>query len=239
MIIDNVYADYALRIFASLVCGSLLGLERKSKQHAVGLRTLILISMSSCLLTLLSILMAVSQKVVDGKVVEVSGDCTRIAASIVTGVGFLGAGAIIRTGMNIRGLTTAAIIWTSSSLGVACGAGEYFITIVTLALVMVSLFIFSKVEYKFFPAEKSKILTIVYSTLINENGVDAIDVKKVRAILVQNGVTEHDLNITQSIKDEKTILRFWVKTPDDFDSKHLIESLLTTGVVTKVSVSDE
>ena len=109
---ENIWIDYAIRLAASLVCGFCLGLERKMRQHTVGIRTLTLLSVSSCLLTIVSSYLASS--------VAVDGDPTRVAAGVITGIGFLGAGAIVNQGLNIRGLTSAAIIFTSAASGVAC-----------------------------------------------------------------------------------------------------------------------
>lgn len=229
----NIYIDYTIRLLMAFFCGAVLGAERKTRQHTVGLRTLILISVSSCLLTMLSTLTA------NGDFgVTASGDCTRVTAGIVTGIGFLGAGAIIRTGLNIRGLTTAAIIWSASALGVASGAGQYFLTTVTLAIIIVCLFIFSKIEYKLFPQEKSKILTIVYATLISDGESERIKIADVQRVLVEHNLIEHDINITQSVKDEKTILKFWVKVPSKVNLSLLTEKLLKTGNVTKIALSD-
>lgn len=107
----ELYIDYAIRIGVSFICGFCLGIERKSRQHSVGIRTLVLISISSCLLSILSIYMAES--------FNVTGDPTRIAAGVASGIGFIGGGAIMRYGLNIRGLTTAAIIFTASAVGLA------------------------------------------------------------------------------------------------------------------------
>lgn len=103
--------DYSIRIATSFFCGIILGLERRSKQHAVGIRTLALISISSALLSILSINMASAG--------NGAGDPTRIAAGVITGIGFIGGGAILRQGLNIRGITTAAIIFTASAIGLA------------------------------------------------------------------------------------------------------------------------
>ena len=109
MIFSNIYIEYSARIAASFFCGLLLGFERKTRQHSVGMRTLILISVSSSLLAMLSSIITLEPRVT-------GGDPTRVAAGVVTGIGFLGAGAILRQGMNIKGLTSAAIIWTAAAI---------------------------------------------------------------------------------------------------------------------------
>ena len=148
----ELYADYAVRIAVSFACGFCLGIERKSRQHSVGIRTLVLISISSCLLSILSIYMA--------EAFNVEGDPTRIAAGVASGIGFIGGGAIMRYGLNIRGLTTAAIIFTASAVGLACGAALYVPALLTMLALAIVLFIMNRLEKKIFPAAKSKLFTI-------------------------------------------------------------------------------
>ena len=108
-----------LRLCLSLIAGGLIGFERESRRQPAGLRTHILISVGSTLLMLLSIY--IPQHYFDMK----SGDPGRIAAQVVSGIGFLGAGAIIKLGNNVKGLTTAASIWVVAGIGLALGAGLY------------------------------------------------------------------------------------------------------------------
>ena len=158
LINDNLYFDYFCRITASFICGFVLGFERKVKQHhSVGIRTLILISISSCMLSILSYYMAATG--------EQKGDPTRIAAAIVTGVGFLGAGAIVNQGLNIRGLTSAAITFAAAALGITCGAGLYMPAATVLVFCVITLVLISNLETKVFPIEKRKILKITVSSL--------------------------------------------------------------------------
>ena len=194
MSFDNYYIDCLVRIGCSFICGLLLGIERKTRQHPVGLRTLILISVSSTLLSIFSVLIANNP--------DIPGDPTRVAAGVVTGIGFLGGGAILHQGLNIRGLTSAAVIWTAAALGLACGIGQFFIVGITLLVSLISLVLLEKVEYKLFPAEKSKTLTLIYS----EKNVDLDCLQK---IIAQNGLIQSDLNMTESLKENKTIL--WEK----------------------------
>ena len=219
MILSNIYIEYSVRIAASFFCGLLLGFERKTRQHSVGMRTLILISVSSSLLAMLSSIITLEPGVT-------GGDPTRVAAGVVTGIGFLGAGAILRQGMNIKGLTSAAIIWTAAALGIACGVGQYFL--VSLA----SLIILEKVEFHLFPAEKSKNLTIVY-----EN--HDIDIQKVQQEIAEAGLIQRDLNMSESIEKERTVLRFSVKAPGEFKLDELTKKLMKTGKIIKISISDD
>ena len=165
MSFDNYYIDCLVRIGCSFICGLLLGIERKTRQHPVGLRTLILISVSSTLLSIFSVLIANNP--------DIPGDPTRVAAGVVTGIGFLGGGAILHQGLNIRGLTSAAVIWTAAALGLACGIGQFFIVGITLLVSLISLVLLEKVEYKLFPAEKSTYI-IFFSLLFFQNAFLAV-----------------------------------------------------------------
>jgi putative Mg2+ transporter-C (MgtC) family protein len=195
----NIYIDYAVRIAVSFVCGFCLGIERKSRQHSVGIRTLVLISISSCLLSILSIYMAES--------FNVEGDPTRIAAGVASGIGFIGGGAIMRYGLNIRGLTTAAIIFAASAVGLACGAALYFPALITMVALAIVLFIMNKLEKKIFPAAKTKILTITF------NGTD-IPKSFLTETMLRYGFIIHDMNIEYDKPLNQTKLVFTSKTPD-------------------------
>jgi putative Mg2+ transporter-C (MgtC) family protein len=106
-----------LRIFVAAALGGAIGLERELRERQAGLRTHLVVSVGSALFTLVS---AYGFHSFDGKV-----DPTRIAAQIVSGIGFLGAGAIIRQGLSVRGLTTAASLWLVAAIGMASGAGYW------------------------------------------------------------------------------------------------------------------
>src|SRR2546425_4070416 len=126
-----------LQLSAQLVVaaglGALIGAEREIHGHPAGIRTHMLVALGSAIFTIMSI-HGFGQDVDPTRV-----DPTRIAAQIVSGIGFLGAGAILKDGIVIRGLTTAASLWATSAVGLATGAGEYVIAIVAAAVILVSL----------------------------------------------------------------------------------------------------
>jgi putative Mg2+ transporter-C (MgtC) family protein len=216
--------DCAIKIFASLICGFVLGVERKARQQVVGMRTLILISVSSTLLSILSIYMAHLPGVP-------TGDPTRIAAGVISGIGFLGGGAILHQGLNIKGLTSAAIIWAASALGLALGAGLYIQSALALILFVVSLVLLEKVEEKWFPAEQNKTLHLVYE----ENKLDLV---KIKLIIEKNGLVVKDLNISKVMSQKQTILRYTVKAPREADVMALAEDLKKAGTLSEFSVTD-
>ena len=122
-------AGMSLALILSAVLSGLIGLERQIHGHPAGLRTHILVCVGSTLITLVSVQIGTPGR----------GDPARLAAQIVSGIGFLGAGAIIREGASIRGLTTAASVWTTAGIGIAVGANPYLGQIATVATVIVLL----------------------------------------------------------------------------------------------------
>lgn len=127
--------DPFLKLGISAILGLIIGLERELKRKPVGLKTCLVISISSCLLTIVSIESAYVFPLKD----HITMDPLRLAAQIVSGVGFLGAGVILRRGNDsITGLTTAAIIWGAAGIGVAVGAGFYWESAFGVALLIVS-----------------------------------------------------------------------------------------------------
>lgn len=124
------------RLCLAAVLGAALGLEREWHQKFAGLRTNILIAIGSTLFTVMSIDLSAAS----------GGDATRVAAQIVTGIGFLGAGAIMRTGSGVHGLTTAATIWVNAAIGVAVGGGEYHVAIITTVVTLIVLVLLNPVE---------------------------------------------------------------------------------------------
>lgn len=137
MVPEITFAEELLRICLAAGLGAAVGLERELREHEAGLRTHMLVAVGSALFTLVSAYGFGEFFAQTGPVVPV--DPTRIAAQIVTGIGFLGAGAIIRQGTNVRGLTTAATLWAVAAIGLAAGAGYYFGAVATTVVVLIAL----------------------------------------------------------------------------------------------------
>lgn len=217
----NYWIQCLIKIGASVISGCILGLERKSRHQMVGMRTLILISVSSTLLAILSCTTGLAT----------GGDPTRIAAGVVSGIGFLGCGAILRQGLNVKGLTSAAIIWTSAALGLAIGSGLYFQSAVVLVIVIVLLVVLEKIEEKIFPATRSKTLHLVF-----EN--DSLDMKQLKAAITKSGFSIADLNMSRVMASHQIILHYSVKAPREDDFSSLIEDLKKIGDLTEFSITD-
>ena len=219
----DIYIDYTIRLALSLVCGFCLGLERKMRQHTVGIRTLTLLCVSSCLLTIVSSAIASTG--------VVKGDPARVAAAVITGIGFLGAGAIVNQGLNIRGLTSAAIIFTSAALGVACGAKLYIPVAVVLGFSFILLLIIGPIERKIFPAEKRKIIKLDFSS--NE-----VDESAARKILTDFGIIIFELNTNYDKELEELRLCYIGKIPENMATVELTKKLAQLPHIKAISIDN-
>jgi putative Mg2+ transporter-C (MgtC) family protein len=126
-----------LRLALAALLGGLIGFERELREREAGLRTHLLVSLGSALFTIVGAYGF--HAFLDSGANVVRADPTRIAAQIVTGIGFLGAGAIIRQGLSVRGLTTAATLWVVAAVGLASGAGYYSAAVMSTAIVLLAL----------------------------------------------------------------------------------------------------
>ena len=143
------------KMLVSMSLGGAVGFERKRKGQIAGMRTFALIAMGATMAMLLSIY--IPQEYLGLK----NGDPGRIAAQVITGIGFLGAGAIIQMKGSVRGLTTAAGIWIVATIGMAVGVGLYFLATVSTAFILVILVFFERYERKVNLEWENKILRIV------------------------------------------------------------------------------
>ncbi len=137
--------EVIFRLVLSVILGGLIGLERQMQKRNAGFRTNILVCLGSCMV------MLVSLKIYDMYKNEVALDPSRIAAGVITGIGFLGAGAIMRAKEGIRGLTTAACLWVVSGIGLAVGCGFYIASYFCTSLTLIVLFFLRHFEKKLFP----------------------------------------------------------------------------------------
>jgi len=148
-ILDSHY-ETALQLLLSFVIGAAIGLEREFRSKAAGLRTMIIICLGSTLFTEVSMAIGGSSQ-------------DRIASNIITGVGFLGAGVIFKDGLTVTGITTATTIWISAALGMAVGAGQYFVALVGSVVVMIVLTLFEKLQGVVERVHQARSYKIVYT----------------------------------------------------------------------------
>lgn len=135
--------EVVIRLLVTVGLCGLIGFEREMRDQSAGFRTHILLGLGAALFTLVSAygFAAFTEAALEGGARGIRFDPTRIAAQIVTGIGFLGAGAIIRQGFDVRGLTTAASLWATAAIGMAVGAGYYFGATATTLVVVLSLYL--------------------------------------------------------------------------------------------------
>jgi putative Mg2+ transporter-C (MgtC) family protein len=194
--------DIAARLGISIVLGGLIGFERESSNHAAGFRTNILVCLGACLLMLLSIYGFAD--FVEEPNVRV--DPARLAAAVITGVGFLGAGTILFTGKSITGLTTAASLWVVAAIGLAVGAGFYFASASVTVMALLTLWGFNKIEKRYMNAKRDRVIKLeahdLSSCLASIN--DILDHRKItiRKMMMEDVAasgTDEDVSATRLI----------------------------------------
>ncbi len=150
-----INADVVIRLLAALGLGFLLGLERELTNKYAGLRTHILVCLGACVFTIISIYGFPTFAAGDNIIVDnATGvrDTARVAAQIVTGIGFIGAGTVLRNGPMVIGLTTAATLWMSASIGMACGVGHFDIALLATVLSVAVLTLIRIFERRILPS---------------------------------------------------------------------------------------
>lgn len=198
-----------LRLFVSIVLGAVIGFEREYRNKSAGLRTMTLICMGSCLFTLVSIILS-------------NGTTDRIASTVVTGIGFIGAGVIFKNDKGVDGLTTAATIWITAAIGMASATGMYWeagiatvVVVITLALVIKLESVIENInmdrEYMIVVSYREGILE-EYEKRINEHGLNFKRENRTRKShevsstwQVKGSRKNHDRFISNMLKDDALI----------------------------------
>jgi len=219
--------DIALRLGLGFLAGAIIGFERSHKHQVAGLRTHTLIALGSTLLMILSIWLP--QEYIGLK----NGDPGRIAAQVVSGIGFLGAGAILRLGNNVKGLTTAASLWLVSAIGLVIGAGLFVAAGIALALALFTLIALDHLERKLWPSERNKLLELVFRGPMPGT-------KKALDILESFGVRVQTMDVDQSTsKGGGSKLRILVGLPNSTDLQKLTKALKGAGDIDRIEVKEK
>lgn len=163
-LIDNLNL---IPLFSAGICGSLIGLEREARDKGAGIRTHTLVSLGACLFTLISV----------NSAVQFGGDPSRIAAQIVSGIGFLGGGAILQERDKVRGLTTAATIWIVSAIGMACGLKQIREGFLVTSLTLSFLFLFRTVSRKVRKPRLTWLMIIRFSQELSSKELSELEEK--------------------------------------------------------------
>jgi putative Mg2+ transporter-C (MgtC) family protein len=211
-------ADIALRLVLASLLGGIIGYEREYTNRPAGFRTHILVCVGAALVMITS----------EYIFAEYSGsiDPARLGAQVVSGIGFLGAGTIIRDGVNVRGLTTAASLWAVSCVGIAVGTGFYEGAAIATAIIFLTLIILKKAEMRF--ARKNRHRTFV---------VEADDapglIGSVTNLLEQNKIQVNDIQIHKS-KENTVVIKLKAKLPGDMLDMQSVGSIRDIDGVRKV-----
>ena len=199
----DILTENIIKIVFAVVIGGVIGAEREFRDKAAGFRTIILITVGSALFTIFSASM------------DPGFTRTRVAANIVTGIGFLGAGAIVREHGRIGGLTTAATIWLSAALGMGIGAGELIFVAISTFIVIIVLLVFPRLELWIDHIRESRTYKIIVST-VNAEKIDKIN----------EALEAHELKVYEhhQSKSGNTIVGTWttIGSPKDHEKFSLL-----------------
>lgn len=213
------------KLFLSLVLGGIVGIERKRKGQMAGVRTFALICMGS---TLAMIVSAYIPIIYNLKV----GDPARVAAQVISGVGFLGAGAILQNKGSIRGLTTAAGIWIVAALGLAIGVGLYWIAIITTAFILFTLIRLERYEHQVMAERSAKSIQIVVKSL----KVNTMDMSQ---IFKNYNIAVHDILLEYNYETQTATITFDVLTKRNTNFEMLFSEMKSVYPLISVQLRNE
>jgi putative Mg2+ transporter-C (MgtC) family protein len=214
------------RMFLSLLLGCCVGYERKRKGQMAGMRTFALIAMGATLAMILSIY--VPQEYLGLK----NGDPGRIAAQVVTGIGFLGAGAIIQMKGSVRGLTTAAGIWVIAAIGMSVGVGMYVLAIVSTLLILVVLVAMERLEHYVHSGVESRIIKLKLSVI-------AEDIEGYREVLSRHQVHLSNVYVEYDYREPVTRLNMVVLVKEQTDYMKLFAELREVKPTLEISLGTQ
>lgn len=213
--------EMAGRLALSALLGGLVGVEREMHHQPAGLRTHMIVSLGACLMMMVSIHM--------GDLSANRSDPGRIAAQVVAGVGFLGAGAIMRSGLSVRGLTTAACLWTVAGIGLAAGCGYWKAATLTTVFVLVATYVFQKLEIRI---SKGRYLRkfVVYAQ------ESASLVASLEGILQKSGSAIREVDIQRNILEKKMQVTITASCPEDHDVDKMSRAFSDLPEVERVEI---
>ncbi len=195
------YAVVIFKVALAVILGGLVGFEREHHNQPAGLKTHIILCVGATLLTIVSI--AMSHDLGSERLT----DPTRIAAQIVSGIGFLGGGAILRLGATVRGLTTAACIWTVTGVGMAIGAGYYFPAALVVITMLLTLHYLGRFENLFLNKRQFRTMTLTARSSPDLLG-------SVERVLASNHISIKSIEVERELTEPNVELRALVSVPE-------------------------
>lgn len=212
--LEHIFGEHFLlimiRVLVALVLSGLIGFEREMKNHSAGFRTHILVGVGSCLMMLLSFYGFEAILAKYEGVVNVRFDPSRIPSYVISGIGFLGAGTIIVYGGTIRGLTTAASIWTVAGIGLVVGAGMYAVAIFTTLVILLSLIFLNNFEKRFTKRRSTNLIEIV--------AMQGLEINRIISVLEKFNLTLQNVEI---IKLENDMTNIFLKVEKEAGLDHV------------------
>ncbi|WP_306533845.1 MgtC/SapB family protein [Geobacter sp.] len=217
--------DMIGRLLLASLLGGLIGLEREIHGRPAGFRTHLLVSLGSCLFVATSLEFYRLYGNFSG-VGPIGVDPGRIAAQVVTGIGFLGAGAIIREGASIRGLTTAACLWIAAAIGLACGAGLFIVSLVVTVISLATLLLLKRVE--------GLLKRDTYNSVKIWSDDVAGQLGRIERILKDGELEIIDFNVEKDIDAARIFFKFQVKYSMRGKKVEVVDALVSVDGVRKV-----
>ncbi|WP_010245297.1 MgtC/SapB family protein [Acetivibrio cellulolyticus] len=215
------YFITAFRLLLACILGGLIGYERESMNRPAGFRTHILVCLGAALV------MLTSQFIFEKYKGITNIDPARLGAQVISGIGFLGAGTIIREGMSVRGLTTAASLWAVSCVGIAAGIGFYEGAIIAALVIYLTLIVLKKLEISF---AKKRQLNILYVKTHNIPG----QLGNIGCLFGKHDITIKNIEFLNSDDDNDALIKFLVKLPGNVKKEDIIGELQLIEGISKV-----
>ena len=212
-----------LKLLVSFVLGAIIGFERQFRRHDAGMRTFTLICMGSTAAMLLSIWIPQSYPNF------LNGDPGRIAAQVLTGIGFLGAGAIIQSHGSVHGLTTAACIWVMAVIGLTVGAGMYITAIITTIFTLIVLVSLESLEKRMWLDGVNKILSITCNTATP-------DLRTIRSISENRNIFIVSLSYEQNYDKNIAVITFKVNVKAKSSYTELFNQIRSLGYISQIKL---
>jgi len=223
------------RIFLSIVVGGAIGFERERKNRPAGFRTHILVCIGACIAVMIQLYIVQYMKEmirIDGEFrYLLSADISRMASQVITGVGFLGAGTIIRDKGSVKGLTTAASIWVVACIGISVGLGFYFLSLVGFLGLIISLIVFENIESSVI--DKNKEYNIIIEYLPKNNVMEYIIGELLRNQITIKSIRIFHKNINE---DEIIKIKLIISTKNRLNFLSVIQNLQSNKNIYDINI---
>lgn len=220
-----------IRLLVAVILAGFIGLEREVKHQPAGFRTHILVGVGACLMMILSIYGF--EPFINSNYNTIRFDPARIPSYVISGIGFLGAGTILVHGRTVKGLTTAASIWVVAGIGLVVGAGMYYEAILATLIVVISLFLLTKIEPIYILKQSKKHLVVLAE--------EELSLNELVAIMNEAGIEIEKKSIDRLKKSEQTVMKhtFLCKYKHDSKMDDVLEKMSKMPKVKKVSYGME